>query len=568
MKKARKLWDAAAVAVAVGLAAGIWFGRPVYRRVKEKRSLNQARGFFQKRDHRNALLSLQNVLAINPSNAAGARLMAEVLDEVQPVAALAWRRRVNELSPTIDDRILLAAAALRVERPPFVLAAQTLEAVRPLAEANTAYHLAASHLALRLGRPADAEAHLKAAAALEPTNRLHRLNLATLRLRSPDTNAASRARQELAALVTDPLLGQMALRSLVADSLVRRDLGAAELYSRQLQAQPQATLDDQLLRLAVLSQAKSTDLGPMLARAESRCATNPLKTARILSWMNANGLAREGLAWAASLPASTRNASPVPLVETDCYVTLRDWTGLESRLNGQRWGDQEFLRLALMSRSLREQSRSELGEVLWTQAVRAASRHNERLVTLVHLAGAWGWSKETEELLWTIIGISPGEEWALENLHQLYGAEGDTAGLYRAFQALLKCHPKSLELKNNVAAAGLLLNLDLPRSRELAREVYEASPTNAEFVSTCAFALHLQSNTAAGLNLMQKLPAADLQRPNIAAYYGVLLAAAGQRRGAEPFLAVAEKGSLLPEERVLVAAARGGGRAGERAPGK
>jgi predicted Zn-dependent protease len=553
VNKASKLWTAAAV---MGLVAGIWLGRPAYRRFKEKRSLRQARGFLEKRDYRNAALSLETALAINPSNVPAARLMADVLDEVQPPAALVWRQRVTELAPTINDRILLAATALRVEKPPFILAAQTLQGLRPVAETNIAYQLTASRLALRLNRLTDAEAHERAAAALEPTNRLHRLNLATICLQSPDTNAASVARRELAALVADPSLGPMALRSLITDSRARRDLAAAEEYSRQLEAQPEANFDDRLLRLTVLSQAKSAELAPTLGRVQRECATNSLKTAQMLSWMNGQGLAREALAWLDSLPASSRSALPVTVAEADCYQTLQDWPGLESRLNRQRWGNQEFLRLALMSRALREQHRSELGDLLWSQAVRAASKRTDRVRTLAQVTSAWGWSKETEELLWTMVGSSPGEEWALENLLQRYGATGDTSGLYRVFRALLKCHPDSIEFKNNAATAGLLLNRDLARSTELAREVYEAGPTNAVFVSTYAFALHRQSNTAAGLKLMQTLPAAELSRPNIAAYYGLLLAAAGQARNAQPFLTMAEKGPLLAEERQLLAQAR------------
>jgi len=98
---------------------------------------------------------------------------------------------------------------------------------------------------------------------------------------------------------------------------------------------------------------------------------------------------------------------------------------------------------------------------------------------------------------------------------------------------------------------GLLLN------RDLACEVYEAGKTNATFVSTYAFALHVQTNTAGGLKLMQTLLETELQRPNIAAYYAILLAAAGRRDQARPFFAAAEKAQLLPPERRLLAQARG-----------
>src|SRR5262249_1163498 len=151
-----------------------------------------------------------------------------------------WRQRVSELEPSLDNKIMFATCALRYEKPPFPQATQALEALRSLAETNTSYHLASSQLALKLNRLADAEAHLQSAAALEPTNRLHQLNLATLHLQSPDTNVASQARRKLIELVSDPDAGLPALRSLTADCLVRRDLANAENYARQLQARPEA----------------------------------------------------------------------------------------------------------------------------------------------------------------------------------------------------------------------------------------------------------------------------------------------------------------------------------------
>ena len=87
--------------------------------------------------------------------------------------------------------------------------------------------------------------------------------------------------------------------------------------------------------------------------------------------------------------------------------------------------------------------------------------------------------------------------------------------------------------------------------------MYEADKTNAICVSTYAFALHTQTNTAGGLKLMQTLPESELQRPSIAAYYAILLTAASEREKARPFFAAAEKAQLLPEERRLLAQALG-----------
>lgn len=553
---ARKLWIIGGTALLSALVAVTWLGRPAYYRHKETRSLKQAREFRAKGDYRSAVLSVRNALTVNPTSLEATRLMAELSDEAGSSLALGWRKRLAELDPTLDHKILAAVCALRFEKPPHPVAAQILEEVRPLAETNVSYHLAASELALKLNRLDDAARHLAAAAGLQPTNRIHQLNLATLRLRSTNSSLVDDARRELAVFITDPDLGPHALRSLTADNLVRQQPAEAVTLSRRLLSLPQATFDDRLQHLTVLRAAGSSELSEWVVRLEIEAATNVVKTTRLVSWLNANDSAREAIHWLATLPQPVRDTPPLPFVEADAYIALRDWEGLENRLNSQRWKDQEFLRLALLSRAWREQRRNEVADALWRRAVEAAGGRNEMI--LAQMAANWGWQDETENLLWAAVKRSRSDTWALRSLLQRYSARNDTAGVYRVYQALLERQPSSPELQNNLAMLGLLLGRDLPRAVELARQVYEADQTNAIPVSTYAFALHLQGKTAEGIRLLQSLPETQLQRPNIALYYGILLAAAGHRDQAHPFLAVAEKGSMLPEERRLLTQARAG----------
>ncbi len=48
----------------------------------------------------------------------------------------------------------------------------------------------------------------------------------------------------------------------------------------------------------------------------------------------------------------------------------------------------------------------------------------------------------------------------------------------------------------------------------------------------------------------------QLRQPEVASYYGVVLAAAGDQQQAEEFLALSESARLLPEERALIDKAR------------
>jgi hypothetical protein len=305
-----------------------------------------------------------------------------------------------------------------------------------------------------------------------------------------------------------------------------------------------------------LFEARSKEFLSWLAEVKRAAGTNALHITVTAGWLNGHGMATNALAWLASLPPSLRATPPLPAVEADSYVALRDWSGLEKYLAEQRWEDQEFLRLALLSRALREQNRREMSAAQWRRATAAAGARIEGLAALVQIATSWGWNVEAEELLWTVARRAPWKEWAWRGLIRARTAAGDTPGLYRVYSAMLDSNADSLPAKNNVAFIGLLLNRDTERSTRLAQEVASTAPTNAVFVSTHALALHLQDRSAEALKTMQTLPEADLRRPEIAAYHAIFLVATGRREQAKPFFSAAEKADLLPEERRLLQQAR------------
>lgn len=547
----------AALVLVLVLAAGYWFGRPAYRQFKEARGLKLAKEFLQQGDRRNAMLSLRVALAANPANLEATRIMADLQAEAQSPAAVGWWRRVVELSPTLENRLLFAATALRVEKPPYPVVTQTLEELQKAgAETNTAYHLLASQLALRLNRIEAATTHLDAAVKLEPTNRLHQLNLATLRLRQADSAAARQAREELITLASDPKLGEHALRSLVADSMVRKQLDEAERLSGQLLSLPQARFDDRVQHLTVLDARKSSRTGEWLAAVQQEAVTNSSKAAVVIGWMTGRGEARAALDWLATLSPQERTNPPLPMAAAESHLTLKDWPALEAYLSDQNWEEQEPVRLALLARATREQGRRDLADMHWRRALGVGGPKGEAMGVIAQMAGAWGWASEAEEALWALVNRAPWQEWAWQALIRARTAAGDSAGLYRVYTALLDANPKAVVAKNNVAALGLLLGRDLEKCARLAREVYLSATNNPTARSTYAFALHVEGKSAEGLRLLQSLPEQELHLPGVATYYAILLAANGQRDQAGPFLASAEKGQVLPEEKRLLEIAR------------
>ena len=86
----------------------------------------------------------------------------------------------------------------------------------------------------------------------------------------------------------------------------------------------------------------------------------------------------------------------------------------------------------------------------------------------------------------------------------------------------------------------------------LAREVYEPEPKNPDYAATYAFSLYLQGDVKKALHALPGFSEVELERPQIAAYYGVLLTNSGDFSRAAKFLDLGEKADLLPEEKKLL----------------
>jgi Flp pilus assembly protein TadD len=113
--------------------------------------------------------------------------------------------------------------------------------------------------------------------------------------------------------------------------------------------------------------------------------------------------------------------------------------------------------------------------------------------------------------------------------------------------------PREPALRNNFAQISLLLKAEPSHARAVAQDLYKAHPHNAAFASTYAFALFQSGDVKGPLKIMRQLTPEQLQDPSVAAYFGILLAAAGQNDNATEYFALAEKARLLPEEEELVA---------------
>jgi Flp pilus assembly protein TadD len=545
----------AGVIVVLGLL-GLWFyARPVYKQHREARALAQAKSYLAKGDYRNASLSARKTLGANPRNVEACRIMAELAERSRSPAVLDWRRRMVELAPTVQNKLLLASSTLRSEDPPYPLAAQTLDELKDTAVDVAAYHSVLAELALRLKRPAEAAAQFEQASQLEPTNELHQLNLAVLQLQSTNAGAPLAARATLEHLRASTNIGAVALRWLVADSLGRDDLSAAARFSTQLLADPRSMPDDRLQHLTILQRSQNPEFNAYLSALQRNALTNAAQVYGVSAWMIGHGLAGEALAWLTGCPAKLRAEQPVPLALVNCYLGSKDWQGLDAYLQEQKWSDLEFLRFAFLSRTTAQLNQRLAAEAHWRAAVRLAGDRLGSLTALLGMATSWGRNQAREDLLWQIAQRFPKERWALRELERLYSADGNTRGLNKVYSTMASYAPPNFAAQNNVAATSLLLKLNLRKAHELAKEVFAQNPDQPIIASTYAFSLHLQGRTKEGLAVMQKLKPEVLESSTVALYYGLLLSATGETNKAGKYLDIAQRSDLLPEEKALAAEA-------------
>jgi predicted Zn-dependent protease len=551
----RPIIVAGSLAVLVGVL-GLWFyGRPAYRHHKEAQFLERTRQFIAQGDFRNANLSARQTLQVNPLNLDASRIMAELAEMARSPAALDWRRRIVVLTPTLENKLLLASTAIKAQGPPCPLATQTLDELSESAKGVAAFHVLSAELALKLNKPTEAATHFEEAKKLEPNNELHRLNLAVLGLNSTNSNTSSEARAELERLRTNPNVGAVALRWLVSEKLRTKDLAGAEDFSRQLLADPRANLDDRLQHLRILKETNPSEFQTYLSALQKDASTNAVQIFEISAWMVAHGMSEEGMRWLTNCPTRIKTEQPVPLALVDCYVGRKDWPGLESFLQQSKWTELEFLRQAYLSRAAAEQKQTLAAETRWRSAVREAGDRLGPLTALLNLAGSWGREKAREDVLWMIGQRFPSERWAFREIERQYLIAGNTRGLNKLYSTMAAYDPKNYFIKNNLAATSMLLKVNLASANDMAREVYNQHPDEPIVASTFAYSLHLQGRTKEGLATLDKLKPEALETPAVALYYGILLSASGETNHATKYLACARKPDLLPEEKALLAQA-------------
>ena len=537
------------------VSVGSAIGYKQFRAWQQRRLIAEANGLLAQGDYRRASLDARRLLQINPESADACRIMARLSEKAGSRSALEWRRRVMDLGvATPNDLILLARAAVRFDDRG--TADVAISKLPESAKTSAEYHALLADIAFAQRDGVEMERQLSEAARLEPANKDYTMRLAALRLGATDRELRAKGKQTLEEMQSDPLLRREATRFLTEDALrLNNTLTALEL-ARQLDSFPDKSFADRILLLTALDAAKDNSFAAFLDEMKTASADDPERVAAVMTWLNMHKRAADAIEWSTKLPPGIMGQKMVQIALSDAFIGARDWTGLQRLVNSGNWGALDFLRSALHARALRELGNEPDSAAQWNEALKKVAADPRQTLTLAETVEKWGWRAEAIELLWLIAKDPMKGDDALRVLYGYFAKNGDTQNLYRVLLHQVEIHPEDPNVQNNLAQLSLLLNLNADRGQKLAREVYEKDPKNPAYVSTYAFALHVQGDTRKALKALETLTSEQLHQPGIAAYYGIMLAAAGDTARAAEFLDLGEKASLLPQEKALIEKAR------------
>jgi hypothetical protein len=506
-------------------------------------------------DLRQAALSARRGLQLNPSSVEAMRILAQVAETSRDRSALDWRRKALELNPrSTEDALALAACALQFND--LNTAETTLAHLRDDARQTAGFHAVAAQLADAKKTPIEVESHWAKAVELAPENKSYQLQFGIALLRMEDSAKRKSGVAMLEQLRANEKQRSAATRALIVDGAARHINGETlTTLARELQEYPEATFSDRMLYLDVLRQLRDPKFTSYLTTIEKDAVSKPADLATLLSWMKTSGMSLLAIDFSKSVPAEVLYKWPVPLALAEAYAKVADWKDLEELIKSKNWGEFDFLRHAYLALAMRGQDKPAAADREWATAQKDAGSQVQYLSALARAVAEWGWQKETADLLWALTKYPQTQAEALQGLYQRCADAKDTLGLYRVLVRLAEVRPEDAGIQNNLAQVSLLLNADVERARKLAADLHRKEASNPAYASTYAFGLYTKGDVKGALEIMNGLTDEQLHDSSVAAYYGVILVAAGDKAKAQEYLKLGSSGNLLPEEKALVAKA-------------
>ena len=552
--RSRVLWFWLLIASAVVTSGIVWRKKlhSQYRHWTQNLHARRAAENFEKKDYERAILDGRSALDLAPLDIESNRIIAKSFEAQGSTDAIAWRARLNVVSPgDVENAIAWAHDALKAGA--IESAEDAVAVLKPADLKSATCHDIAAQIAMARTDLVKAESHWSEAVRLDPRSDDYRLKLATVQVRSSSSAVRARATKTLESLGENPQHRLTVLRALIEDAMNHQEFPRARDFADRLVATPGTGFTERLGRLAVLRGQDAPDAPKYLEELRDESLQNPEQLSALLRWMNQNGLPLLVADWVPALPPALVSEPPVCLVVADAYGRDRDWPKLRAFVESAVWKDFEHVRLAHLAHALENFGNVVAAEQTWGRALTECREKPERLAMLVRLAQAWRWDARAEITLRKLSADERTPLWMLDALWTIAGKSGDTAELHRLSRLIVKARPKNAVARNNFIRLSLLRRLDEGATDALAAELFKEHPGDLACAVTYGLSLFLQDKVFDAVDVMQTFPAAQLREPEAALYYGIFLHASGDFSKAAEFLALARGGTLLREEDEFIA---------------
>jgi hypothetical protein len=538
-----------AIAVAVGL--GVWG----YRHWARTNSVRIARQWLDAGRLDRAGAAVRDALTTEPGLPAPWRLASELAwRKGNRAASVEYAKRAAAISGYGADEVLAWAEASVLADD--VDQANDAEAYLDAAARQTPRALRlAGEVARRGRRFAEARDDFQAAlrediSASAPSLAVDDVPLGIVSLQTGAADDRLRGQAILAKWASDPDWAVDAMRALLADAVAHGDHAAATRWAEGIRMNRRCTLGDIPVCLQALADSDKAAYQTMLGPLEDQSRSNPTRAALLLGWLTQIGQGEEAVRWGQTLEPADARKPPIAPGVAEALRATRRWPELQAWVDKGDWGrDLGFMEWAYgMVAAARLGDASKEGS-LW------ASLRDHGIANPAHalFAGdslfAWGFPKESAELLWSAADRADLAYEALGTLARLYQVQRDADGEYRAFSRLTAMRPYDRNIANNYAYFAALTDLGSQTHVEpIAKDNFTREPGNLAFRSTYAFVLVWSGQASRAMKLMEPVSHEWKKSPAVAFAYGSALAGLGRKAEAKEVFDSLDPKSLNPKE--------------------
>jgi len=255
--------------------------------------------------------------------------------------------------------------------------------------------------------------------------------------------------------------------------------------------------------------------------------------------------------WLQALPENVRASATVEMQTADSLYAIGDFAGFAAQLRKGAWGDNEFLRLALIAFASKARGDDGGGRSYWRTALGTAGGNLDKQRELEALATTWNWQAEKMELTTRLFEADPSSRETLAQLLTYYRSVGRTAELVSVLSAYLSANPNDQTQRCQLAYYQMLSGLNVTSAYVSAQAAYEAAPNETLPRLVYAFALWKQRRAPEAWQLLEKTSSVRVDAIPVDLLRAVVLGDMERQTDAAAALKNFNSSRALPEETSL-----------------